>query len=324
MRAFLCSLFVALAASIAIVRAQATSSPSPAPARQALSDAWWTGPLLAPSAGTLPHGHILVEPYLYDVIQYGAYDTHGTIASATHERTYGSLTYVIYGLTDRFNVGIIPVFGYTTVSGGKDSSGIGLGDWALLAQYRLAQYRRGSWIPTTSVSIQETFPTGKYDNLERSSDGQGGGAYSTKVSLYMQSYFWMPSGRILRARLNLSDTFSGAAPLHGASVYGTQAGFSGTAYPGTVFTIDAAMEYNATRHWVLANDFVYTQYGNTHVMSTSGGTVNSGAGRSFALAPAIEYNWSSTIGIIAGIRMYPSGVNTPASVTPAIAVNYVH
>lgn len=324
MRTFTCSLFVALAATIALARAQAVPSPSPTPARQALSDAWWTGPLLAPNASTLPHGHIAVEPYFYDVIQYGAYNTHGAMTPATHENTYGSLTYIIYGLTDRFNVGMIPVFGYTTASGGENSSSLALGDWALLAQYRLAQYRRGSWIPTTSVSIQETFPTGKYDNLERTSDGQGAGAYSTKVSLYTQTYFWMPNGRILRARLNFSDTFSGSAPLHGASVYGTGAGFAGTAYPGTVFTLDAAMEYSATRHWVLANDFVYTQYGNTRVTSMSGDTVNSGTSHSFALAPAVEYNWSSSVGIIAGLRIFPSGVNTSASVTPAIAINYAH
>lgn len=320
----MCSLFVALAATIAVALAQASPSPSPASTRQALSDAWWTGPLLAPSAGTLPHGHILVEPYLYDVIQYGAYDTHGALKAAPHERAYGSLTYFVYGLTDRFNVGVIPVFGYTAVSGGASSSGVALGDWAILAQYRLAQYHQGGWMPTTSVSIQETFPTGKYDNLERSSDGAGAGAYSTKVSLYTQTYFWMPNGRILRARLNLSDTFSGVAPLSGASVYGTQAGFSGSAHPGTTFTLDAAMEYSATRNWVLANDFVYTQYGNTRVSSASGAKFDSGESHSFALAPAVEYNWSPNVGIIAGVRIFPSGVNTSASVTPAIAVNYVH
>ncbi len=325
MRVFAYALFFVLIPSMAMAAAQVTPSPSPGSARQALSDAWWTGPLLAPSAGTLPRGHILVEPYLYDVIQYGAFDAHGAIKPATHQSTYGSLTYVIYGLTDRFNVGAIPVFGYTTLSGGANSSAIGMGDWALLAQYRLAQYHPGSWVPTTSLSIQQTFPTGKYDNLgERASDGQGAGAYSTKLSLYTQTYFWMPNSRILRARLNFSDTFSGAAPVSGTSVYGTGTRFSGTAYPGTVFTIDAAVEYSATRNWVVANDFVYTQSGNTRVVSNSGATVNSGESHSFALAPAIEYNWSSNVGIIAGFRIFPSGLNTSATITPAIAVNYVH
>src|SRR5271154_5096031 len=36
--------------------------------RQKLGEAWWTGPMLANNASTLPRGHFLVEPYLYDVI----------------------------------------------------------------------------------------------------------------------------------------------------------------------------------------------------------------------------------------------------------------
>lgn len=321
---FVCLILV-LAAWNAPAHAQGVAAPSPAPRHEALSDAWWTGPLLAPAAGTLPRGHILVEPYLYDVIQYGSYDAHGTLKPAMHTNNYGSLTYIIYGVTDRFSAGVIPVFGYTAPAGGPNSAGMAMGDWALEAQYRLTQFRPGSAMPTTSISVQETFPTGRYDNLgERTSDGQGGGVYNTKVSLYSQTYFWMRNGRILRARLNFSDAFSGAAAVNGTSVYGTEAGFSGTAYPGTVFTLDAAMEYSATRNWVLANDFVYTYNGNTRTVSASGATVNSGASHAFALAPALEYNWSANVGIIAGVRIFPSGINASASITPVVAVNYVH
>jgi hypothetical protein len=39
--------------------------------RESLDEAWWTGPLLAPSPATLPQGHALVEPYLYDAIING-------------------------------------------------------------------------------------------------------------------------------------------------------------------------------------------------------------------------------------------------------------
>jgi hypothetical protein len=44
---------------------QETSAPSSV-VRQSRDDAWWTGPMLAPSAATLPRGHFLVEHYLYD------------------------------------------------------------------------------------------------------------------------------------------------------------------------------------------------------------------------------------------------------------------
>lgn len=326
MRTLVCWLYVCLVASAAVARADISPSPTSSPTgRQDVADAWWTGPLLAPSAGTLPRGHVLVEPYLFDVIQYGAYDRHGSLTPVTHANNFGSLTYVIYGVTDRFNVGAIPVFGYTTVTGGLPSSSVRLGDWALLAQYRLTPYRAGSSTPTISINLQETFPTGKYDNLgARSSDGQGSGAYSTRVALYMQSYLWMRNGRILRARLNLSDSFSSTVPVSGVSVYGTQTGFSGHAYPGNTFVANAATEYSITRSWVFANDFVYTYNANTRLASNTGTTVNLGDSHSCAIAPAIEYNWSPNVGVIAGVRFFPSGINSSASVTPAIAINYVH
>src|SRR5215813_759579 len=105
--------------------------PAP-PSVQSMLDAWWTGPLLANSANTLPRGHFLVEPYIYDVI-----------GSKTH--ALGSRAYVEYGLADKFTVGAIPIIGYNKVSNGTSSSGIQLGDISLLAQYRLTQFHEHSW-----------------------------------------------------------------------------------------------------------------------------------------------------------------------------------
>ena len=143
------------------------------------------------------------------------------------------------------------------------------------------------------------------------------------LSLYTQTYFWMPNGRILRTRLNVSQQFSTGTSVSGVSVYGTEAGFIGRAKPGNVFTIDAAAEYSATRNWLLATDLVYTYDANTRLTAASG-TTDLGDAHSVAFAPAIEYNWSSDVGLIAGIRLFPAGRNTSASIMPVFAINYVH
>jgi hypothetical protein len=52
--------------------------------------------------------------------------------------------------------------------------------------------------------------------------------------------------------------------------------------------------------------------------------MNLGSSNSFAVAPAFEYNWSPAVGIIAGVRLFPAGRNTSASITPVFAINYVH
>lgn len=279
--------------------------------------------MLAPSAGTLPRGHVLVEPYLFDVIQYGSFDRNGAHEPASRANSFGSLTYIVYGLADRLNVGLIPIFGVNTVSNGPSSTGIRFGDLSFQAQYRIAQYRPGSWIPTTSINVQESFPTGKYDRLgDNPSNGFGSGAHTTTVSIYTQTYFWMPSGRILRARLNASQALSSAANIEGVSVYGTGAGFSGYARSSKAFTLDAAAEYSVTKNWVFALDLIYHHAGNTQVVGTNGVT-DSGPSRAYEAAPAVEYNWTPNVGVLLGMRTIPTGRNTSATLTPAIAINIV-
>jgi hypothetical protein len=242
--------FVAVAALIvawlfvsdACAEAQQGISSASCVDRQSLDDAWWTGPMLAPSAATLPRGHFLIEPYLYDVI-------------ATHSNGFGSLMYLNYGLVDRVTVGLIPTAGFNKLSNGPSSSGIGLDDLTLQAQYRLTKFHVRSWIPTTSIAVQETLPTGKYNRLgNRPSDGLGSGAYTTTLALYSQTYFWLPNGRILRTRFNVSQGFSNNVNIEDVSVYGTEVSFRGRAKPGSSFFVNASWEYSLTRRWVLPLD----------------------------------------------------------------------
>jgi hypothetical protein len=304
--------------------AQTAPAPPPAPVtEESASDAWWTGPMLANSAETLPPGHFLFEPYLYDIRSPGS-------------NSFGSRTYILYGLVNRLSVGIIPVFGYNRMNNGPNSSGIGMGDITLQAQYRLTEFQQGNWVPTTAIQLQETLPTGKYDQLgNRPSDGLGSGTYTTTLAFNSQMYFWLPNGRILRMRFDVSEAFSRSATVQGVSVYGTGPGFAGTVNPGNGFFTDLSFEYSLTQRWVLALDAIYSHDGNTHVAGEDvqdpsnlpypqNVRLNSGSSEAFGLAPAIEYNWSSAIGVLLGTRVTFGGHNSPHTVTPAIAVNYVY
>jgi hypothetical protein len=293
---------------------------------EAREDAWWTGPMLAASAASLPQGHALIEPYLFDVISTGSLDAAGAHHPAPHDQELGSLTYMLYGLTDRFTLGMIPRFFYQDPAGAPNSSGVGLGDLSLQAGYGLTQYHEGSYLPTLAFVIDETLPTGRYEHLSRASDGLGAGAYATGLSLYSQDYFWLPTGRILRARLNFTYTRSSSVPVAGQSVYGTASGFNGRAYPGDGYTVDGAAEYSVTRNWVLAMDVVYQYSFNTRLTGSAPGAAvaaDSGSSYSVGFAPAIEYNWSARAGVLLGVRIISLGRNITTSVTPAVAVNLV-
>src|SRR5262249_45824939 len=196
-------------AMMTMVANDQTASQTVYAGRQSLDDAGWTGPMLAPSAETLPRGHFLIEPYIYDVIVQGQYDSNGARHSAPHANGFGSLTYMNYGLANRVTVGLIPTVGYNDVSKGPSSGGVGLGDFTGQVQYRITQFQEGHWVPTTSIALQETLPTGRYDRLgNRPSDGFGSGAYTTTLAFYSQTYFWLPNRRILRMRFNVSPAVS--------------------------------------------------------------------------------------------------------------------
>ncbi len=301
--------------------AVAQDQPDPPPVHQALSDAWWTGPMLANSAATLPRGHALIETYGYDV--------HSDRADSL-----GSLTYMLYGVTDTLTVGVKPSFGFNVVKGAPDSSTVGFGDLTLQAQYRLTKFDAARGIPALAISIQETLPTGRYDRLgARPADGIGGGAWGTMIALYAQHYVWLPNGRILRARLNISETFFCKAPVNNVSVYGTGEGFRGTARPGRSFYLGGSLEYSVTKRWVLGLDATWTHDGATRVSGlgmpdpvtgiSSPVRLAYGPSDAFALAPALEYSWTPNLGVLFAARFIPKGHNVTPSVTPAIAINAV-
>jgi hypothetical protein len=217
-------------------------------------------------------------------------------------------------------------------SAGQGASDFTVGDTTLQGAFGLTQFHEGSYVPATSFVIQETFPTGKYDRLDGPTDGAlGSGAYSTIAALYSQMYFWMPNGRILRARLDVSYETSQWASVHGVSVYGTSGGFDGRAHPGQSVFGDLAFEYSVTQRWVLATDFWWEHDGNTQVegdYTPSGSPAlppyqvqNSGSDDLLYVAPAIEYNWSASMGVIAGARITAAGRNVGATATPVAAIN---
>jgi len=321
---------IALFAVLAWPLGAQEAAPDSSTGRQKLGDAWWTGPILAPSAATLPHGHFLFEPYVYDLTVQGRFGATGTRQSATHSNALRSLTYLLYGVTDRLTAGLIPTGGYNVVSGGPNSSGLEFGDLTLDAQLGLTRFHEGSLIPSTALVVQETVPTGRYDRLGAwPSDGLGGGAYTTTIGLYCQTFLWLPTSRILRLRFNVSDAFSTGATVRDVSVYGTAPGFRGHAYPGNTPIIDAAGEYSITQRWVFAIDAAYHYYGNTRVRGSdilddfSTVAFNSRSGDTFGFAPAIEYNWKGTIGIIAGTYAISAGRNSSAALAPVMAINIV-
>ena len=291
---------------------------APAETLAPVDDAWFTGPMLANSASTLPRGHVLIEPYLYDVMVSGRH-------------SFGSLTYILYGLTDELTLGAKPSF--TLIEGDRRRRArIGVGDLTVQAQYRLRSPRPRSWSPALALSLQLSLPIGRYDRLgDRPAAGLGNGSFGTTIALYAQSAGRLANGRTLRARLNLSATLQTARDVRGVSVYGTGEGFVGRAKGGSSAHVGIAFEYSVTRNWALALDVIADRRNATTVAGTApdsnGMPIDemhrSRPGWAYGVAPGVEYSWTPNLGVLVAARFVAAGPTGPASVTPAIALNMV-
>src|SRR5260221_2084574 len=275
----------------------------------AMKSARWTGPMLASTAETLPHGHFYTEPYFYDVIVGG--DHHP-----------GSSGFYQYGLFDNLTIGLQPSFATATNHLGR---GMAIGDFKLLSQLRLTHFTPQHRVPTIALVLNEVLPTGKYDRLAPTQEGHGSGAFATEVGVNVQHWFLLDNGRLLRARINLLQRFYDRTSVEGRSVYGTDAGFRGHARPGARTTMIGAVEYSLTNEWVLAFDVEGDFAGHRKVVGQENGgslvRTTTPASRDVGFAPAVEYNWSPSTGALLGIWIIPKGHNAPSSVTPAIAIS---
>jgi hypothetical protein len=206
-------------------------------------------------------------------------------------------------------------------------------DASLGLQYMALPPNADGTHPAISIAYSHTFPTGRYDGLGANTlNGAGSGASSDSVSLLYQQFFWLPNGRPLRWRWQLSW---GASPapfgVHGASVYGTSAGFLGQMQLGSTTSASTSLEYSLDKHWVLAVDAAWSHEGASLLrdLSCSAGESCSDmnrvdpAGWIYTVAPAIEYNFNSSLGIIAGTEIDFAGHSHDAVLSPQVALNIV-
>ncbi|MEO7366082.1 MAG: hypothetical protein ABIW03_07165 [Sphingomicrobium sp.] len=276
--------------------------------RDAMQSARWTGPLLASNANTLPQGHFYTEPYFYDVIAGGRHNP-------------GSSGFYQYGLFDDLTVGVQPSF---ALGVHRANRGMRLGDFKLLSQLRVTEFKPEHRIPSVAFVLQQVLPTGKHDRLDPLEEGHGSGSFATEVGVNVQHYFLLKNGRLLRARINVLQSIPFGADIAGRSVYGTGPGFRGHATLGAKTTLIGAVEYSLTKEWVLAFDVIRE----STRRSTLKGRYGSGplakqtfpSSRDVGFAPAVEYNWSDRAGIIFSVWITPKGHNVSGSMIPAIAV----
>ena len=290
----------------------------------ALKSQWFTGSLEAPSPALSQTGLLAVEPYLIYTDDKGLYDDQGHYHATSDNLDQSQLLVVLkYGLTDRLSVEALPSVTYASQN---HTDATGIGDLPVELEYRLIDQNNKTGAPSMTAELGVSLPTGGYDHLHTAVDGFGSGAYMMKEGLLFQSLFETSGNHPVRirgyvaayqplSRVNLGDI----------STYGTDQGFHGHVLPGNSAVIGIGAGYAFTQRWVAAIDIVETYADGFKLNGTDsdGGLVASRSpySNSLGLAPAIEYNWSGTMGVIAGVEFSASGHNAPAYVAPQIALS---
>lgn len=281
--------------------------------------AFWTGSLISGSGHTVPAGHAALSPVLAYAIPLKA--------DATPRLS--PMMVATAGLTSALDIQVLLRTAYQAQGG---ITRMQLGDTsARLAFQLLEDQRDGGAAPDVMFFALQTFPTGRYQELDPAQGGafaSGSGAYTTALGVNAQKVF-LPSNRHpLRLRLNLGFQFPSSVAVRGPSMYGGDERTVGNIYPAMGVSALVGAELHLSRRWVIAQDVAYSSVGaDTFVKGSapvSAGplaaidAVAAPVGRAgvdrLGFASGVEYCFNENLGVIGGLSVdVGRGVTTTLS-----------
>ncbi|MCC5015323.1 MULTISPECIES: transporter [Legionella] len=289
---------------------------------------WFTGPLLAPAGHTVPNGHTNLEIYGFDTINDGIYSRHWKLIHVPTGQSQVLNPIFTHGITDRMDVQFGLPYVYNRLSGANST---GIGDTSAGMGLQLIEQKDKLWRPDLRLLVQEIIPTGNYKKLDPTSNGvdaTGLGSYQTVFSLNFQHLLHLTDVHYFRSRLSLAYVYASPVSIQGLSSYGGTPDTDGNIRPGDLVSLDAAAELTLTQNWVAVMETYIANRQKTRFRGIIGndamgkpGTIGHGAVDKITLAPAIEYNFSSNVGIIAGPWFTVAGRETVDFISYVLAFN---
>lgn len=293
---------------------------------------FYTGPLLAPSASSVPKGKVNIQPYLFWQKNYGTYDRNWRQQHKASTVTLQPLCIFQYGLTHFLEINMT-CQGWYKQSGTQ--SDFNYGDMSFALGVQLLKDFIKSFLPAFLVEAGVSLPTGRYQKLspkKNGTDSSGGGAFIPSVSLNFQKNFnrWFKKRmdptdyHPFRLRLSCGYDFPSSVKVKGLNTYGGAHTTKGTVKPGGIFTTIFAWEYSLTKNWVFATDWQYQAASKTTFSGRDGGaTVGSPASQNWSVAPAIEFNANSNFGVLAGVWFSFAGRNSNQFVSGILTATWL-
>ncbi len=292
---------------------------------------WFTGPLISASGNITPKGHWNIEPYLFATASSAVYNNDWSIKDTNTLWTLQNQVPTFIGLTEWADIRFFPVWNWKHRDHAANWS---LGDMNIQVDFQLysSSFPPKNWLPSIRLSIREALPTGKYRNLnpeKNGTDAGGNGAWLTTLHLSMSRIFTFANEHFLNVLFNVQYGLPSPVHIKGFNAYGGGIGTNGTLYPEKICRANFGFEYNLDRNWALALDVVGV-FNSTTRFSGNPGVTEAGLAATnarkaliqYSLAPAIEYNWSDALGLIAGCWLTVAGKNSAKFTSGVIAINY--
>jgi len=293
----------------------------------------FTGPLLTTSSGVVPPGHVNVEPYLYVIKSYGNYTGNWKAVRAPIPVWSMDLRLPIkFGIYDRFGISLNGAISHRY---SKDGSATVFGDIPIGIDYQLLKRGpRGIRTPAVKLTVTQIFPTGKYQHLnpdKRNLQVGGSGVFATIFSVTAGQAFIFENDHALSPRASINYTINPVVHVSGSNAYGGAPDTHAKVYRGNTLNAFFGLEYSLTKRWVVAMDLQYRSRRKTTYRGNPGHSpegerlsLSGPSGEQLSFAPALEYNWSSQMGLIAGTWFTLTGRNSDQFASGVAAFNYYY
>ncbi len=284
-----------------------------------LFNPWYTGPLITPSATMVPPGQMMWQPYIYFTDNYAQFNEKRESVDAPNEFIINPQPIVV-------QIGVTPSVDTTIIFGAlaqwkEDRFSGGAQD--LVLQLGFLINKQTLYVPKSKFTVSQSFPTGAYKNLNPRNlglDGTGAGCWGTTFSLTFGKVMFWDTLHPLNTRISFGYKINTPVKVTNFNSYGGGFGTRGVVHPGPAFNVDLGLEVSINQPWVAALDIVYnfqqrTPFHGRAGTTTKGGSIPAATGGVYndqlSLAPALEYNFNDSMGILWGVWFTVWGRSAP-------------
>ena len=271
------------------------------------------------------------EPYLFAIANTGVYNDDWESKSIPTFWVNSFATLIQAGVAPRLDMQIFPTLIWNHC---QDKGHWAVGDLPFYVDLQLYYADVGGWAPNVKFMVTEIIPLGKYRNLnphDHRTEIGGLGSWQTNIAIVLGNVHYLGKGHYLQYRVILNYDLLAPVRVTGFNVYGGGYGANARLFPGQIITFLTSAEVSLSQNWCFSIDLVGEWGSSDHYTGFSGilptgetAPLGRPSSAQFSMAPAIEYNWSSNLGIIGGAWFSVAGRNSDVFQGGVVALNYLY